>query len=97
MAGRVGFNGHRCATAADVINRKFTLSAICAVVDGDLPIGAWEGSSARRVVKFDAQVIFFQPDGVEAEAFAVDAVKPDTGGAIDNQIVVDDLIGKCRP
>ena len=96
MRPGAGLDGEGDAVAADVGDRELRLAAVDAVVDRQFPVVARIGPRDRGVVELDPQVVFLQPDRIEAEAFAVDAVKADTGRSVDDQVVGDHLVRLCR-
>jgi hypothetical protein len=57
-----------------------------------LPVIGWKGRNTR-VIKLEARVVLFQPDRVKAKDFAVNAIKSDSGAALDDQIVGNHVIG----
>ncbi|MEZ5714074.1 MAG: hypothetical protein R3D85_02195 [Paracoccaceae bacterium] len=93
VAGRERFEREDGAVVGGVFDRELVLAATGGVVRRQLPVDIGETARGRGVVELDPQVVFLQAQRVEAEAFAVDAVEADAGRAIDDQIVVEDLIG----
>ena len=66
------------------------------IVDLDRPVVRRKARRGAGVVEENAGVVFLQDDGVETEVLVVDAIEPDAGAALDDQIIWDHLIRMCQ-
>ena len=60
------------------------------IVGGQLPVIVGKARRRAGIVELDPGVVLLQPDRIEAEGFAVDAIQPDAGAALHDEIVRND-------
>ena len=92
VVARAGLDAERVVAGGGVFDREVVEAAVGGVVADQAPVVVGEAGGGGGVVEVDAQVVLFQAQGVGAEVLTVCAVEADAGGALDDDVVGEDLV-----